>query len=218
MIRKPLIAIFALWISASAGQVFGAQPLETIKEPLDQVVAVLNDPQYKGEAAHQEQKDKIWSIMISIFDFNEVSKRTLARNWRRFSPEEKTEFSDLFAEFLADTYIRQIQGEFQNEKIVYIGEEFLSDTKALAKTMVLREAVEVPVDYSMKKIQGEWKVYDIKVEGVSLVKNYRTQFREMLLNGTPAQLIERLKEKLAERQNKKKALAPVQRYAIIAAY
>jgi phospholipid transport system substrate-binding protein len=211
MMRITHVASAAVLILLVGGQALAAQPLDTLKDPLNQVIAVLNDPQYKPDSTRQAQKDKIWSIMVPVFDFKEVSKRTLARNWKRFTSAQRTEFSDLFADFLADTYIRQIQGEYQNEKIVFVGEEFLSDTKALAKTMVLREAVEIPVDYSMKKINGAWKVYDIKVEGVSLVKNYRTQFREMLLNGTPEQLIERLKEKLAQRKKNAAGLLP--RYA-----
>jgi phospholipid transport system substrate-binding protein len=89
----------------------------------------------------------------------------------------------------------KIQGEYHNEKIVYGDEKIVDDKWALVRTKIKREALEIPVDYKMKLINGHWKIYDVVVEGVSLVKNYRTQFNTILKKETPAQLIERLKKK-----------------------
>ena len=106
----------------------------------------------------------------------------------------------MFSTFLGNTYIDKIQGEYHNEKIVYQDQEIREEKYAEVKTQLIRETVETPVNYRMiKGKDGSWKVYDIIVEGVSLVKNYRTQFANILQKETPAQLIQRLKDKLIEK-------------------
>jgi len=172
------------------------KPLEELRPPFDKVIAILNDPKYKtDEALKSEQRDQIWKAVDVIFDFEEVSKRALARNWRKFSDSEKKKFTDVFGTFLGNTYMDKIQGEYHNEKIVYGDEKIVDNKWALVRTKIKREALEIPVDYKMKFIDGHWKVYDVMVEGVSLIKNYRTQFNSILKKQTPAQLIERLEKK-----------------------
>ncbi|MDX2451909.1 ABC transporter substrate-binding protein, partial [Desulfosarcina sp.] len=111
----------------------------------------------------------------------------------------------VFAQFLGNTYIDKVQGEYHNEQIVYLGQDFYSDIYAEVKTQIVRETLKIPVNYRMLKGgDGQWKVYDIIVERVSLVKNYRTQFASILSKDKPAQLIRQLNDKLAE-QNKRLA-------------
>lgn len=179
-----------------------SSPLDAIKGPIDQVILILNDPVYKDGGLRVQQREKIWGTIKVIFDFNEISKRTLARNIKIFSKEERTAFSAVFSEFLGNTYVDKIQGEYSNEKIIYVSQEIIKETKALTKTKILRETLEIPVDYRLKLIRGQWKVYDIIVEGVSLVKNYRIQFNKILKKETPAQLIERLDKKLKRQKEK----------------
>lgn len=172
------------------------KPLEALKPPIDQFIAILNDPKYKAdESLKSEQHDRIWEAVNSIFDFNEISKRALARDWRKFSSSEKEEFTEIFGTFLGNTYISKIQGEYHNEKIIYGDEQIVDNKWALVRTSIKRETLEIPVDYKMKLIDGQWKIYDVVVEGISLVKNYRIQFSSILKKETPAQLIERLKKK-----------------------
>ena len=140
-----------------------------------------------------------------MFDFVEIAKRAVARNWSDFNEAEKASFTDVFSQFLGNTYIDKIQGEYHNEQIVYLGQDFYSDTYVEVKTQIVRETLTIPVNYRMLKDRdGQWKVYDIIVEGVSLVKNYRTQFASILSKDKPAQLIQQLNDKLAE-QNKRLA-------------
>lgn len=179
------------------------EPMATIKAPVDAVIVLLNDPQYKVAGTKSAQRDEIWKAVKPMFDFDEIAKRAVARNWSDFNDSEKIEFTDVFAKFLGNTYIDKIQGEYHNEQIVYLGQDFYSDTYAEVKTQIVRETLKTPVDYRMlKSDEGRWMVYDIIVEGVSLVKNYRTQFASILSKDKPAQLIQQLKDKLAE-QNKR---------------
>ena len=195
------LAVLILTVCPSAAA--SMEPMATIKDPIDAVIAILNDPQYKVEGAKSAQRDTIWKTVKPMFDFNEISKRAVARHWKRFTAAEKATFADVFAQFLGNTYIDKIQGEYHNEQILYLGQDFYSDRYAEVKTQLVREALVIPVNYRLiKSSGGQWKVYDIIVEGVSLVKNYRTQFASILKKKKPAQLIQQLNDKLAEQNQR----------------
>ncbi len=182
---------------------FSMEPMEIIQGPIDKVIEILNSPKYQEKGTKSAQRAEIWKIVKPMFNFEEISKRTVVRKWRSFTDEEKAAFTDVFSQFLGNTYVDKIQGEYHNEKIVYIEQNFHSDAYAEVKTKIIRDTVETTVDYRMiKKGEASWKVYDIIMEGVSLVKNYRTQFATILKKESPAQLIERLNKKLTE-QNKR---------------
>jgi phospholipid transport system substrate-binding protein len=91
------------------------EPMATIKGPIDAAIVVLNDPQYKVAGTKSAQRDEIWKIVKPMFNFDEIARRAVARNWSDFSEEEKAAFSDVFAQFLGNTYIDKIQGEYHNE-------------------------------------------------------------------------------------------------------
>jgi phospholipid transport system substrate-binding protein len=206
MIPKKTVYIWILFVLLTVPMtVFAMEPMEIIQGPIDEVVEILNDPKYVGKGNESAQREEIWETVKPMFNFEEISKRAVARKWRDFSDDEKAEFTDVFSQFLGNTYIDKIQGEYHNEKIVYLEQNFHSDAYAEVKTKLLRENIEIPVNYRMIKKGGEpWRVYDIIVEGVSLVKNYRVQFTNILKKESPAQLIERLNKKLVE-QNKELA-------------
>ena len=187
-------------LAGSAGAAMGAlSPLESLKGPIDRIIDVLNDPAYKESGRKEAQREKIWEIARPIFDFLEISKRAIGKPWTGFTAAEKDRFTDVFSEFLGNTYIDKLQGEYNNEKIDF-QKELVKGSKALVRTTLRRESVQIPIDYRMKQIEGAWKVYDIIIEnGVSLVKNYRVQFSSILQNETPNALIQRLEKKLAER-------------------
>ena len=206
MILKPMIGVLAFFMLTIFPVVAASvEPMATIKAPVDSVIVILNDSQYKVGGSKSAQRDEIWKVVKPMFDFDEIAKRAVARSWGDFSDAEKIAFTDVFAQFLGNTYIDKIQGEYHNEQIVYLGQDFYSDTYAEVKTQIVRETLKIPVNYRMLKGgDGQWKVYDIIVEGVSLVKNYRTQFASILSKDKPAQLIQQLNDKLAE-QNKRLA-------------
>lgn len=204
-IRIVVGMLIVSWLALGAHASASSQPMDVVKTPIDAVIVILNDPQYKQPGTRAAQRSEIWKTVQPMFDFTEVSMRALARNWKRFSAAEREAFVDVFAQFLGNTYIDKIQGEYHNEQIVYLSETRHGDAYAEVKTHILREALEIPVNYRMRKQDdGQWKVYDIIVEGVSLVKNYRTQFASILNRKAPADLIEQLNEKL-EDQNRRLA-------------
>jgi phospholipid transport system substrate-binding protein len=173
-------------------------PTETMRESIDRIVTILNDPAYKEPDRKATQRQKIWEVARPMFDFEEISRRTVGAEWQRFTPQERERFGDVFARFLGNTYIDRLQSEYQNDQIIF-SSELVRDTQALVRTQLVRQGVQIPIDYRMKFDNGEWKIYDILVEGgVSLVKNYRVQFQSALQKETPAQLIDRLEKRSDE--------------------
>lgn len=196
-IRLFVLCVMILMIFAGqAGLSAAISPMEALKIPLETVLSLLKDPKYKDPDQRQQQRDKILAITHKIFDFTEMSKRALARNWKSFSPQEQQQFADVFADHLSNSYMDKIQGEYKGETIVFLNEEMVADGKALVRTKIQRQPSDISVDYSMLLVDNQWRVYDVNIEGVSLIKNYRTQFDQILVKESPAQLIDRLKKKV----------------------
>ncbi len=208
MKKTILVFIMAVFFVAGALPARSASPdpTESLRGPLNEVMRILSDPRYKSKDkdVKARQHDALWAIIRSVFDFTEVAKRALAQNWMRFSMAERKEFRDLFAELLGNIYIEKIQGSFEGEKVVFAGQEMVTADRAEVKTRVLLANGTLPIDYSVMKKDGRWVVYDVKVEGVSLVKNYRTQFNQILLSDTPAAVISLLRDKVAKQKRGEK--------------
>jgi phospholipid transport system substrate-binding protein len=185
-----------LILTGKTGLSAATSPMEALKIPIETVLSLLKDPKYKDPDQRQQQRDKIFAITRQLFDYTEMSKRTLARNWKSFSPQEQVQFVDVFADHLSNSYMDKIQGEYKGETIVFLNQELVADGKALVTTKVQRQPSDISVDYSMLLVDNQWRVYDVNIEGVSLIKNYRTQFDQILAKESPAQLIERLKKKV----------------------
>lgn len=173
---------------------FGGQPLEAIKHPIEESLTILKDPQYLDKEKRDIQREKVWEIIRQVFDFEAISMRAVAMQWRDFSDQQKRAFTEVFTELLRNTYLDKIQGELQDEQVIFSGEEIETD-KAVVKTRVLSGKTEIPMDYSLYLNGNKWLIYDVKIEGVSLVKNYRSQFKDFLSKEGPDQLIQKLKEK-----------------------
>ncbi|HUL21674.1 MAG TPA: ABC transporter substrate-binding protein [Thermodesulfobacteriota bacterium] len=187
-----LIALAALKLSPGSG--FAATPRETIESQVDRALEVLRDPALKAESAKAAKEKKIWAILDGVFDYTELSKRTLAQNWKRFSPDQQAEFTRLFGKLLGTVYMDRIIA-YKDEKVVFGKVTNLSDKTAEVQSEVVRSSKPIPIHYRMILESGEWRVYDVVVEGVSLVQNYRSQFREILMNKTPEDLLKTLREK-----------------------
>jgi phospholipid transport system substrate-binding protein len=175
-------------------------PMDTVKARIDQVITTLNDPQYKDSANRQAQRDKLWEIASPMFDFKEISRRTVGPAWDKFTEAQKDQFINVFTEFLGNTYLDRVQGEYQNEEVVYVSEA-VREPQALVRTQLVRGKTVMPIDYRMRLDAGQWKVYDVLVEnGVSIVQNYRVQFQSILQKDSPDQLIARLEQRVKDRK------------------
>ena len=128
----------------------------------------------------------------------------LAANWKNFTPAQRNEFVRVFAEFLGKFYLGKLQEKYKDERLIYVGQELKSDTRALVHIKVVWKRQKIPVDLRMIKRRGSWKVYDIQFLGISAVRNYRAQFQSLLTKETPAQVIDRIKERIRKIDSKKK--------------
>jgi phospholipid transport system substrate-binding protein len=178
---------------SAAAQALG--PMEALRGPVEQVIAVLKDPHYAAPAARKEQRERLWEIIRGVFDYGAISARAVGRNWRLFDPGQQQAFTDAFSQLLGNTYLARIQGAYTNERVEFLGQEVLENGTARVRSRIVRETEAIPVDYSVQLVGGAWKIYDVNVEGVSLVQNYRSQFDQILSTQSPAQLIERVKAK-----------------------
>ena len=179
-------------VSAHAGA-----PLETVKGHVDKAFEVLRDPSLKAESARKVKKERIEAILEKMFDFTELSKRTLAQNWSKFDPGQQKEFVSLYTTLLRDSYIDKIIG-YTDEKIVFTNEVELTKNTVEVQSTAQRNTGNVPINYRVILKDGSWKVYDVVIEGVSLINNYRSQFREILANKPPESLLETLRKKVSK--------------------
>ncbi len=174
---------------------FAGVPLDTVKANVNSVLEILRDPKLKGEAGKKVKEQRIQAAAEKLFDFVELSKRTLGLNWNNFTPEQRKEFVHLFETILKDAYIEKITA-YDNEPVNFTKEVPLSETTVeVSSVVVMKGGQQVPINYRVIKKENEWRVYDVVIEGVSLINNYRTQFREILGNNPPEKLLETLRKK-----------------------
>ena len=194
MKKAILYGIFLILLLPAPG--LASQPMDVMKGRIDLVLSILKDPKYKEPSQVMLQRDKIWEIIIVFFDFEEMSQRATAQYWKSFNREQKKVFSNLFAKLLGNAYIDKIVKDYKGEDVAYLSGEMTTEAKAVIHTKVSLGGIETKILYSMHRMDDTWKVYDVTIEGVSLVQNYRSQFSKILLNKTPAQLIDMLQKKL----------------------
>jgi phospholipid transport system substrate-binding protein len=185
-----MILIFAAPVSAN-------NPMGVIQEGVEEIIELLNDPQYDDPEKKEEQREKIWEVVNRAFDFQTIARGTLRRHdWESFSDEQRKEFIDLFTTLLGNTYLERLQSEYQDEKIIFIDQEMISDTTAIVRSKVVRESMEYPVDYRMIRRGDTWRIYNVIVENISLVTNYRDQFSQMLMRDSPEQFLDKLRDRV----------------------
>lgn len=184
------ILLFIFPLQARAGV-----PLDTVRSHIDHVLEVLRDPNLKVESAKVTQKKKIESIASDMFDFAELSKLTLGNNWKKLNDKQQGEFIELYRAILENSYMVRILA-YTNERVVFDKEIMITDNKAEIQSMIITGSAEIPIYYRMLRNNGKWKVYDVIIEGVSLIKNYRIQFKEILFKNSVEELLKILREKV----------------------
>ncbi|MEN6617063.1 MAG: ABC transporter substrate-binding protein [Syntrophorhabdus sp.] len=167
---------------------------DIVKENVNGVIDILKDPKLKGEAGKKLKEQKIETVADKMFDYIELSKQTLGMNWNKFSVDQRKEFVSLFKNMLRNTYIDRITS-YTNQKVAYGKEVPLADNKIEVQTVITSSSGQTPINYRVIKKGDAWKIYDVVIEGVSLVSNYRTQFRDILANNPPQVLIDTLRKK-----------------------
>jgi phospholipid transport system substrate-binding protein len=204
---RTLLSVATVLVALGTGpDALAGPPTDQLKAAIDDVIRTLEDPALKGEAKTVERRRKVRAIANSTFDWTETAKRSLARHWSARSATERKEFVTLFGDLLERSYISQIE-KYGGERILYVGEQ-IDGERAVVKTKIItKQGTEVPVDYRMLRRSDRWMVYDVVIEGVSMVSNYRTQFNKIIQTSSYGELVRRMKLKQEEFRTESKPSA-----------
>lgn len=203
MMQKTLIficaAVFVVLILSGTATAAGA-PKDAIESTISSILDVLKDKSLLSADKKQERRDKIRALLRSRFDFPEMSRRSLARHWKKRSAEEKKEFVSIFSDLLESSYIGKIE-RYTDEKITYDKETIKSGGKyAVVNTTIETKNVDIPIDYKARLKADKWFIYDVIIEGVSFISTYRSQYNKIILKESFAGLIRSMKKKLDEQR------------------
>jgi phospholipid transport system substrate-binding protein len=189
------ISVMALAL-ALAGPASAATPTETLKSYGDVVLKILEDQSLRAPERKQERRAAVRKVAEEVFDVSETAKRALGRHWQQRTPAEREEFTHLFADLLESTYISRID-EYGGERIRYTGEKIDGDTAIVQSRVLTKSGAEAPVEARMLRRGDKWYIYDVIIEGVSLINNYRTQFDRIIRTASFGELVKRLKDRKA---------------------
>jgi phospholipid transport system substrate-binding protein len=196
--RFLLVAVFSLLSAVLPSSASAGGPMQQVSETTDKILAILTDPALKDASKAQEKRELIRKAVDQRFDREELSRRALGRHWAGRTEEEKKAFIILFGEILARTYLDRVE-EYSGEQISYVGETVDGDFATVEARFLTAQKTEIPLLYRLRQKGEAWMVYDISIEGVSLVANYRNQFQSILGRRSYEELVRMLKEKIAEK-------------------
>ncbi len=194
----PIVVMLFLFILCP-GEGRASQATEQLRGDVDRIIEILNETSLDREVRDQ----KIVTLVKGRFDFPTMSQWILGLNWRRATEAERQRFIDLFTQLLENTYAGRIEsytGGYGKENVRYV-EERIEGDRALVNTLIVTQSAEIPVNYKMIQKNGEWRVYDVVIEEVSLVRNYRTTYGEIVSREGFAGLFSKMEEKIIELKN-----------------
>jgi phospholipid transport system substrate-binding protein len=194
-IRKALI-LYGISASILASVSFAqAGATAQVKGTIDKVLEILRDPALKAPDKAEVRRKKLKEVIYPRFEFSEMAKRSLGPHWRNRTPKEREEFVSLFADLLEQSYHKKLES-YTDEEILYTKEQ-MEDKFGLVVTKIVsqKENIEIPIEYRLLRQDGQWLVYDVVIEGVSMVSNYRSQFNRIIETSSYAELVKRMRVK-----------------------
>jgi phospholipid transport system substrate-binding protein len=197
MIRRTLTSVAALPFLLAAAPALAGAPTDQLKSSIDQVLKVLEDTSLKAEGSADKRRAAIREAASKTFDFGEAAKRSLGKHWQSLSEQDRQEFTTLFADLLERGYVTRIE-EYSGEKIAYTGDNVDGDVATVKTKFTTKKGTEIPVDYRMLRKGDRWLVYDVTIEGLSLVSNYRGQFNKIIETSSYQDLVKKMKARNEE--------------------
>jgi phospholipid transport system substrate-binding protein len=190
-----MFLLSAVWLSA-LGLATAGEPTDLVRQITDQVLKILEDPQFQAPNRHAERQERLHKIAEQVFDWQEMARRALAVHWRERTPQEQQEFVRLFRDLVEGTYINRLESAIQEKgEIQYVGEQVDGSRAAVKTNVVTRRNQQVPIEYRLQKADGRWLIYDVLVEGISLVNNYRSQFNRIITSSSYNDLVQKMKNR-----------------------
>ena len=192
--RKLLIGLNLLVLSMVPIQLHADSALDTMKSRINQVLAVLRDPALKSDSAKEQKIKRLRQIFDSTFDYVELSRATLSRNWDKLKPDQQKEFMQLYKALLEKVYLDTILS-YKDQEVVFGKERALGENRVEVDTKLISGSTEIPINFRVISKSGEWWVYDFVIENISVVSNYRSQFSRILTKESPESMLESLRKK-----------------------
>jgi phospholipid transport system substrate-binding protein len=191
------LACTVLLGALAAGEATAGAPTDQLRGQVDRVLKLLDDPDLKAPNKARERRAAVRKVADDIFDFGETARRSLGRHWAARTPQERDEFVKLFGDLLERSYISKIE-LYGGEKIQYVGDKIEGDTAVVQSKLLTKTSSEVPIEYRMLRKSERWLVYDVVIEGVSLIANYRTQFNKIIQTSSFQDLVKKMKTRQEE--------------------
>lgn len=203
-----IMLLSAVWLS-SMGLAIAGEPTDLIRRTTDQAIKILDDPQLQGPEKRAQRQERLRKMADEAFDWPDIARRALATHWRERTPQQQQEFTELFKDLVQRTYLNRLDAAAgERQDIVYVDEQTQGAQSVVKTKVITKRNTQVPIDYRLHKVDGGWKIYDVLIEGVSLVNNYRSQFNDILSRSSYDQLIQKMKsrgeEAFAEPERKTK--------------
>ncbi|PYM24641.1 MAG: organic solvent tolerance ABC transporter substrate-binding protein [Candidatus Rokuibacteriota bacterium] len=190
--------VVALVVMVAEREAWAGAPTEQLRTQIDRAIKVLEDPEMAKESRMVERRTAIRRIANEIFDFTETTRRSLGTHWQVRTPQERDEVTRLFADLLERSYIGRIE-TYSGERIQFLGDTIDGDQTTVRSRLITKQGMEIPVDYRMHRASGDrWLTYDVAIEGVSLVANYRAQFNKIIQTSGYTSLVKKLAAKEQE--------------------
>jgi len=181
--------------SVQPGESSAGMPTDQVRATVDRVLMILKDPALNSAGAKEARRSELSKTILPRFDFEEMAKRSLGSEWRRRTPAENEEFVGLFTELLKDSYVDSIES-YRGDKVIYRRESQDGDYADVGTKVINAQGEEFAVDYRLKLEGSQWKVYDVIIENISIVNNYRSQFRRFLGRSSFAELLQTIRDKV----------------------
>ena len=188
-----MLLLSTIWLSA-IGLAMAGEPTDLIRQTTDQVLKILEDPQFQAPDRQAEKQERLHKLADQVFDWQEIARRALAVHWRQRTPQEQQEFVGLFKDLVETTYLNRLESAVQEKREIQYVAEQVDKSRAVVKTnVVTRRNQQVPIDYVLHQVDGRWLIYDVLVEGISLVNNYRSQFNRIITSSSYNELVQKMK-------------------------
>jgi phospholipid transport system substrate-binding protein len=197
VVRGWSIFILSVFWLSTIGIAAAGEPTNLIRQTTDQVLKILEDPKLQGPDKRAERQAQLHAISDQAFDWQEMARRALATHWRGLTPQQQQEFVGLFRDLVEGTYMNRLETATQEKQdIQYESEQQVDGSRVAVKTKVItKRNQQVPIEYRLQKEDGRWRIYDVLVEGISLVNNYRSQFNQIISSSSYDALVQKMKSR-----------------------
>ncbi|HEV8675962.1 MAG TPA: ABC transporter substrate-binding protein [Methylomirabilota bacterium] len=209
---KGFAVTMAVGVALAAATAWAGPATDQVKASVDRVLKIVQDPRLKQPKNAEKRRTQIREVARGLFNFEAMTQDALARHWKERSPEQRKHFTELFTDLLESSYVGKIEA-YSGEKIVYLPEQADDgDTVTVRSKVVTQRGTEIPLDYRMRKAGNRWEAFDVLIERVSLVANYRTQFNKIIMQSSYEELVKKMEQKQLEvaAEHRTRKAAPTQ--------